>query len=254
MEKNSMKVITRILSVLMLSVSMTACNSVRSLYDSTQIQENEQQGDRKDDVKQAEIYTEDVATSGPEEMSILSKQICGLGEEVSEIDIDKGKVIPNAFVYRVKKATIFKDITEAGISEGMLPSYIEGDFFDEDGKIKPGVKFLVVEMTVKNICGSTERTITSFDLLYADSMKETLDKTREIDFFELPLPAYFSHPSGSQRGEDWPEYYHYNLPVGQSKDLKVGWYIDFGQYNPSNIYLVFNRYEDELRRFVKLLE
>ena len=40
--------------------------------------------------------------------------------------------------------------------------------------------------------------------------------------------------------------------MGQSKDLKVGWHVDSGEFDLSNLYLVFNRYNDKYEQFVKL--
>lgn len=241
--KKKQKIRTKIrgiFTVLLLFSSMTACT-------------NEQKMDAIDKTKKTEIATPDPdAPPEAEVKSIVSNQIMKLGEEIAEMDVKDGEAIPEALLYTIKKAIIYQDISEAGISEdAMLPSYDE-DILDSKGKIKPGVKFLIVEMTVKNICALPERNITSFLLLYADCTKEASDNTSEIEFFDLPLPSYFSNPTGERVGEDWKQYYDYRLPVGQSKDIKVGWYIDLEKYNSSDLYLVFNRDVDEYEKFVRL--
>lgn len=241
-----------VVAILLLSMSMTSCNSIKSLFNNTQPQDSEQQGDDKDKANQTEIATPDpAATSEPETKDVLPNNIRKMGEDVSERDVQNGKAIPDALVYTVEKATLFTDIAEVGISQDAMQPSVE-EFLDENGEMKSSVKFLVVEMTVKNVSALPERNITSFQLLCADSTKETSDRTTEIDFFDLPYPSYFSNPSGSKVGDDWKQYYDYSLPVGQSKDLKVGWYVDLEQYDPSNLYLVFNRGHDEFENFVKL--
>ncbi len=145
-------------------------------------------------------------------------------------------------------------MSEADIDLDKIPSYMEGlDLVtDENGEIKPSAKFLLIELTVKNVRALPDQNITSINMLCADSSKEISNKSSEIDFFEIPLPDYFSNPSGKEVGGNWQEYYDYSLPVGQSKDLKVGWHVDLDQYDLSNLYLVFNYQNEEYEQFVKL--
>ena len=237
--RKDIKIIMGIFTVVLLFISAAACGN--------------EQGQKMNKEKQTEIVRPDPdASPEAEEKSVASDQIVEQGEEVAEMDVDNGEAIPDALLYTIKRAAIYQDISEAGISEdAMQPSYDE-DILDSKGKIKPSVKFLVVEMTVKNICALSERNITSFSLLYADSTNKVSDHTSEIDFFDLPLPSYFSNPTGTRVGEDWKQYYDYRLPVGQSKDIKVGWYIDLERYNSSDLYLVFNRDVDKYEKFVRL--
>ena len=203
----------------------------------------------------ADIVTVDPdAPPEPQEKEVLSTNISKMGEEVSEIDVQDREAIPDALIYKVNKVTVYNDMSEADIDPDKIPSYMEGlDWVtDENGEIKPSVKFLLVELTVKNVRALPDRNISSINLLCADSSKEISNKSSEIDFLEIPLPDYFSNPSGREVGGNWQEYYDYSLPVGQSKDLKVGWHVDSGEFDLSNLYLVFNRYNDKYEQFVKL--
>ena len=245
MVKNISKVILGIVTTLFLCISMVACNT----------QESKSQDEYKNKELLTDIVTVDPDTPAePEKKEILSTNISKVGEEVSEEDVQNGKGIPDALTYMVNKVTIFNDIYEADIDQDKIPSYMEGleGLLDENREVKPSVKFLLIELTVKNVRALPERNITSFDLICVDSSKEASNEVSEIDFFVLPPPDYFSNPTGKEVGSDWKGYYDYSLPVGQSKNLKVGWYIDLDEFESSNLYLIFNRYNDEHEQFVKL--
>lgn len=239
MKKITWKAVSGIFAVLFLFMSLTACSSINS---------DRQIKDYKDKGNQSEIARPDPdATPVPEEREVSN--FAGIGEEIWEPDIQNGKEIPDALVYTVNKTTLFSDIAEAGIVQEDMVPFIEDSLLDEKGELKSGVKFLLFEMTVKNIRAEPMRNITSLNLLYADSITEISDKTSTMSFLDLPCPAYFSNPSGSRVGDEWKEYYTYNVPVGQSKNIKVGWYVDLDQYDQSNLYLIFNRDNDEEKLF-----
>ncbi len=243
MKKTTSQAMLGIIACFLLCVSMIACKT----------QEDELQGGDKKKI--AEIVTVDPdAPPEPEKKEVLSANMKKMGEEVSETDVQNNETIPDALIYKINKVTVYNDMSEADIDPDKIPSYMEGlDWVsDENGEIKPSAKFLLVELTVKNARALPDRNITSFDLLCADSSKEISNKSSEIDFYEIPPPDYFSNPSGSEVGGDWKGYYNYSLPVGQSKDLKVGWHVDSDEFDLSNLYLVFNRYNDEYEQFVKL--
>lgn len=251
MIKINKQVVLGIITVFLMSIFMTACTFTESPSNSTQAQNDDQKGGDKS--KQTEIVIPDPdAPAEPEKKEVSSGSIAEIGEAVSEIDVQNGELIPDALVYTINKAEQFDDHAQAGISEDEMNPFVEGFVFDEQGKLKPSVKFVVVDMTVENIRAELDRNITSFSLLCADSDEDISDDTTEINFFDVPIPCYFSNPSGSKVGDNWKEYYFYRLPVGQSKDLKVGWYIDTDQYDLSKLYVAFNRYDEEYQKFVKI--
>ena len=180
MAKNTIKVILGIVTSVMLCMFMTACKT----------KEGESEVDYKSKVQSTDIIT--LGPDAPAELGkkeVLSTNISKMGEEVSEIDVQNGEVIPDALIYMVNKVTVYNDISKADIDQDKIPSYMEGlDWLsDENGEVKPSVKFLLVELTVKNVRALPDRNITSVDLLRADSGKEISNESSEIDFFELPV-------------------------------------------------------------------
>lgn len=55
-------------------------------------------------------------------------------------------------------------------------------------------------------------------------------------------PAYFSMPEEARDDSDG---YNYFLPVGQSMEAKVGWWIDMEQCKKENLYLSLNHGSEE---------
>jgi len=251
---NKTKIVSGFVAVILLSVSLTACNSIKNTQPQNssrgQPQNNGQQGNDK---KDAEIHTpipDGIQSS--EKKDVGANQMGKMGDGISGIDVDNGKLIPDALTYTVNKATLFADIADAGIQQDAMNPYVKSSLLDENGKIKSSVKFLLVEVMVKNNRALPSRNITSFQLLHADSANESSDGSTEMDFFDISEPSYFSHPSGAKAGDNWDQYYDYSLPVGQSKNLKVGWYVDLDAYGSSNLYLAFNRSINDYEKFVKL--
>lgn len=251
MIKFNKRVATRIVTVFLMSLSITACASTEKPLSDTQSQEENVTETEKS--KQTVTVARDPnAPAEPEKNDVASGQMAEMGEAVSEIDVQEEGIVPDAMVYTINKAEQFTDYVQAGISKDELNPVVEGDVLDEQGNLKSGVKLIVVEMTIENICVGAERNITSFSLLCADSAEDISDDTDVIDFFEAPIPVYFSNPNGQREGDNWKDYYFYNLPAGQSKNVKVGWYIDTDQFDLSKLYLVYNRYNDEYKKYVKI--
>jgi len=178
-----------------------------------------------------------------------SRQTVGYGEPIDAVDIQNGQAVSGALVYTLNKATLFADFSEAGLEESAMDPYVPSQLFEtpeKNGKLRPSVKFLMIELTVRNVRAYPERSITSLIMLCSDGT--------ETGFFELSPDeiAYFSNPTGKKIGEDWKEYLTYQLPVGQVKNIKVGWYVDTERYDAANLYLVFNYGLPEDRKFVKI--
>lgn len=173
-----------------------------------------------------------------------------LGETFQVAGVVNGELTPDAMTYTITKATVFSDAAEAGISQDAMTPYVESLFKDADGKIKAGVKLLIVELTVKNSRLSPQMNIGNLELCYSDTANSSSEKA----FHTLPIPSYFSNPTGTKVGNDWQGYLDYNLPVGQSKNLKTGWYVDLSKYDKSTLYLIFNSGYEKYRQFVKLFQ
>lgn len=173
----------------------------------------------------------------------ITNEVKGIWDTIEGVTVANGKLIPNALNYTVTKINIFSDNVEAGIKDKYL-NLEDSEILDKNGQLKPSVKFIVAEIMVKNLRASSELNITDLDLVYCNS-KSMLKKA---DISILSIPAYFS----GQKNKSDKDYYEYNLAVGQSKTMNIGWYVDTEKYDLSNIYLAFNLYLDEHRSFVKL--
>jgi hypothetical protein len=189
----------------------------------------------------------------PQTVEAKSEQPVAIGEKVNAVDANMGEVIPDALIYTVNGASLFSDAVEAGIGSESMAAYIEGGVLDDGGNPRTGVKFLLVEMSVQNIRAVSERNISSVEVLCMAQSDTESDLSAESEFFEMPAPAYFSNPSGVKNADgEWKDYYSYSLPVGQTKNLKVGWYVDLANYRQSDLVLAFNRGLPEYVRFVDL--
>lgn len=222
-------------SCIVMSLFLCSCSSDNNAGNLTERDKIELA--KKDSAKNAE--KSDVVG---EEFQI-SSGINVVGDTIEGVIAANGKLIPNALSYTVTKTSIFSDITEAGINEEEL-NLEDADILDENGQLKPSVKFIVAEITVKNFKASSEMNITDIDLVYCNSQS----MSNEADISILSLPVYFT----GQKNKIEKDYYEYNLAIGQSKKVKVGWYLDTEKYKVSNVYLAFNLYLDEYRSFVNL--
>jgi len=167
-----------------------------------------------------------------------------VGDTIQAVNVYNGKITPNALSYTVTKFSIYSNFTEAGISKDELGASETALLTDETGQLKSSIKFVVAEITVKNLKAPSNMNITDFNFVYCNSS----DMSEEADISRLPLPDYFS----SSRNNSEKDYYSYDLAIGQSKNVKVGWYLDTEKYKESKVYLAFNLYQDEYRSFVKL--
>ena len=171
----------------------------------------------------------------------ITNGVNAVGDTIKAVTVDNGKLIPDALSYTVTKTGIYSDIAEVGINEDEL-NLEDSSILDKNGKLKSSVKFFAAEITVKNLKAALEMNITDMDLVYCNS--ESMSK--EADISTIALPVYFSEQNKTEK-----DYYEYNLAIGQSKKVKVGWYLDTEKYDVSNVYLAFNTYLDEYRSFVK---
>ncbi len=92
--------------------------------------------------------------------------------------------------------------------------------------------FLLCDITIKNIhMGLGDTNITALSLVYL------LPDTKELVAVAV-LPAYFSKTQGSDVNAS--DYFHYKLPVGQSMDAKIGWWVDLDECKKENLYVMYN--------------
>lgn len=259
--KNLKKSAGMLLAVLMLLYALTACNSNSGTTDVAGDTPRSGVSDQKEpsDAPQNEAdksagtqimpgLTEDQA----QQAVMLPEQLGKMGEPVGGMEVQNGNAVADALFYTMNKATMFDDFETAGIEPDAMGSLLTDESLtDENGELKPGIKFLLIELTVQNVSAEPERNITDLRILSAETGSLSNGNT-EASFFEVypSTPVYFSNPTGKRVGDDWKEYFDYKLPAGQTKTLKVGWYVDTEQYNEQNLYLTFDY--NEYQKYIKI--
>lgn len=257
--KKIKKVAGAIFAAIVLLYALTACgfdqnvpdiaesNPKQSQVDTPkEAQNDDQSGDfnKGQDTEVMPVITEDQ----PQYFTISPEQIYRMGEPVPGIDVQNGEVVADALVYTFQKATLFDNMDQAGITPDVE---LAQDLLDENGQLKPSVKFMLLECTVQNVRAEPERNISSLSILCAQNGDIPTEGGKTSFFEPFPCdPEWFSNPSGKKIGDSWKEYYNYKLPVGQSKNFKVGWLVDSAKYDPQNLYLTFD--DDEYQKFVKV--
>lgn len=233
-----------LLAVLLLLCALNACNFKQNDPDTTQ-------NAHADKGKITQIMPA-ITDQQPQHFNVSPEQLGKMGEPVGAMDVQNGEAVTDALFYTINKATMFENIEEAGIDPDAMFFLATDDLLGGSGKLKPSVKFMLIEVTVQNVRAEPDRNITDLNILCADTVSVSADNS-EASFFEIfpSEPAYFSNPTGKRIGDDWKEYYNYSLPVGQRKKLNVGWYVDTEQYDPQNLYVSFCY--DEYKKYVKIV-
>lgn len=190
--------------------------------------------------------TED--TFAAPEYNIPDGTVRSFGEEISAAGVRKGDLVENAMTYSITDAEIFDSSDAAGIDPSAMEEYIDYRFTDENGNLRAGVQFLLVDLTIRNNEMPQELNISSLELTYCEPSQTDLSVH---SFYPLAYPAYFSN-AGSRQGEYSSEYYHYTLPAGESLSVKVGWYVDLTKYDKSALFLIFNSRIETLRQYLPL--
>lgn len=190
--------------------------------------------------------TED--TFAAPEYSIQDGAVRAFGEEISAAGVLKGDLVENAMTYIITNAEIFDSSDAAGIDSSKMEEYIDYRFTDENGNLRAGVQFLLVDITIRNNEMPQELNISSLELTYCEPSQTDLSAR---SFYPLAYPAYFSN-AGPRSGEYSSEYYHYTLPAGESLSVKVGWYVDLTEYDKSSLFLIFNSRIETLRQYLPL--
>lgn len=245
-------------AIVVIFCTLTACNFKQYTSDTSNNASTTKQKDDKeksknttmqkgDKTKKAQIMpglTEEVPQTK------FVRQIYKMGEPIGLSDIQNHKKISDALTCTINKATMFADISKAGIDIDAMGN-LSPDLAvqDEDGKPKSGVKFMLIELTVQNVQAEENRNITTMELLFKDAPTK-LSNNMEGFFFEEAWgngPAYFSNPTGKRYNDSWKDYYNYRLSPGQTKNLKVGWYVDTGRYNTSDLYLCVEDSDDGIK-------
>jgi hypothetical protein len=172
-------------------------------------------------------FHEELDEPQAQDLDVSQGEYAIIGDEIKVSEGQNGVLITNALVYKVTKAQMFDSPADAGIAPDKLAPYIETagdtDFYDTNGNFTTQIKFLLVEMTAQNIKANMEQLI-SVGLSCADKTSD--------GFFELPPTSYFSHATLGVK-----DYLHYQLPVGEIKNLKLGFFVNTQKWDVSDLYL-----------------
>lgn len=105
-----------------------------------------------------------------------------------------------------------------------------------------GRKLVVADITIKNMSVSALN----------DEHNIGIVSIRDFGYKICEDAVYFSdHPEALTSSN----YYHYILPVGESKTVKVGWVIDMNEYEEDDLYLIFGiGTEDKFKQYVYVAE
>jgi hypothetical protein len=220
-KKRMGKLLVVLLVFATLAVGLTACQSSSGGSDDERARADKENG----------APFEILDPSAPEEardLGATDETMLAIGDEIHGCTALSGALIPDAIIYKITKAEMFDTPEAAGIEQGLLSPQKEGlsnSDFDENGNVKPQFKFLLIEATVKNLQAAPEQNISSLKLVCKDKESN--------GFFEMIFRLnYFSHASRGAK-----DYYNYQLPVGEVKNLKFGYYFDTESYDTSDLYL-----------------
>ncbi len=187
--------------------------------------------------------------SWEEEDIFLSDQILHAGDTLQVMYYQDENTLCQEMEFTLHKAGLYDSPEAAGLGNAELVE--ETEVYDRDGN--PGIcsiagmKILACDLTAYNIDaveGSNQH-ISAIMLACADS------STQKVTMISC-MPIYFS-ASSSQPGST--EYYHYDLPKGESRDMTVAWAVPDG-YEAENLYLcvTYDNRDSQERQYFKLID
>lgn len=184
-----------------------------------------------------------------EEEVLLSDQILSVGDTLQVMYYQDANTLSQGLDITLNRAGLYDSPDAAGL--GSVEFVDETEVYDCDGNPKlcstAGMRLLSCDLTVQNIDAAegSDQHISAIMLAYADP------STRKVTMVSC-APAYFS-ASSSQAGSE--DYYHYQLPKGESRDMTVAWSVPDG-YEAEDLYLCVS-YDSRAprdRQYFKLME
>lgn len=176
----------------------------------------------------------------PEEYLPIDKnKLHQLGETVLTLYPDKPGSPYASMEYTMKTAVLYEQPEDAGIDMNQV--LVTGDLvYDLETGIPetaPDVSklsFLLVDVVIRNP-GREYQNITELDVVCR------MDEEGKLGW--TGYPAYFSMP---EEARDELDAYNYHLPVNESMEAWVGWWIDMEQCRKKeNLYLALNHGSEE---------
>lgn len=209
-----------------------------------------------EDPKAAVLGAEGEMEEFVEEDVLLSDKILKAGDTMQVMYFNGDGVLYAGLEVTLRGAQLFDSPEAAPMDRTRMVAETEN--YDVEGNPEfysiDEARILVCDLTVKNLGGNskedalgmeTDQHISELMIAYADPV------TRKVTIVSC-MPAYFS-ASVSQAGAS--DYYHYQLPEGESKDMTVAWAIQEG-YEAENLFLCVNydSREPEERQYFRVTE
>ena len=127
-------------------------------------------------------------------------------------------------------AEMYDSLEDAGLDKTQVRKEVEN--YDTSGDPQwcsvDDTKILVCDLTIKNLDENSDG-----DLHIGEFMIAYADPSTKMVTIVSNSQAYFSASSSRLDASD---YLHYQLPGGESSDMKAAWLIQDG-YEPENLYL-----------------
>lgn len=183
-----------------------------------------------------------------EEEVFLSDEILNAGDTMQVMYYQDANTLCHGLDITLHKAGVYDSPEAAGL--GSVELVEEAEVYDRDGNPQllstAGIRLLSCDLTIQNIddAQGSEQHISSIMLAYADP------STKKVTIVSCG-PAYFSASSSRPGAGD---YYHYQLPQGESKDMTVAWPVP-EEYEEENLYLcvTYDSREPEERQYFRLV-
>lgn len=160
-----------------------------------------------------------------------------------------GEKVTYTFEENIQEYTITKVTEDDNISDLDQNHFIDKTLI-EDGKLKEGYKFIMLDVMVKNISQfSDESGEDESGKLYVSALSLAKRDDAEEDKIFFPEVTYFKNPA--KDSEDLKDAYKYRLPIGQSAKFQMGWVVAEEYFNSDLFICIGGESNFELRKYVE---
>lgn len=172
----------------------------------------------------------EAAEGWTEEETLLSEHILKVGDTMQVMYPTNENTLYHGRDITLQGAEMYDSLEDAGLDKTQVRKEVEN--YDTSGDPQwcsvDDTKILVCDLTIKNLDENSDG-----DLHIGEFMIAYADPSTKMVTIVSNSPAYFSASSSRLDASD---YLHYQLPGGESSDMKAAWLIQDG-YEPENLYL-----------------
>ncbi len=257
-----MKKIFLSMPILMMSILLASCGlsndiqgidsipkTVESDYLSSVTPETNSSGENISSKSEDDLLAlkEASGESWEEEDVFLSSQILKKGETMQVLSPTNEDPENHGVDITLNEAKVFDSPEDAGLDRSQILENAEN--YDTSGNLEwcdvNEGKILVCDITVDNINDDEDLHMGTFMIAYADP---DTNKVTMVSCAPVYLSASISNVTSS-------DYHHFQLPKGESKDMKVAWMIQ-EVYEPENLYLcvTYDIRDPDERQYFRLIE